>query len=483
MAEKSIKKNAVYSSIRAIMTLVFPLITFPYASRILMPEGIGRVNFANSIVSYFTMLAGLGIGAYATRGAARVRQDKIQLSKFVKEVFFINLVSTFIAYSLFFIALFFVPKFSEYRSLLLVCSTTIIFTTVGVDWLYSALEEFRYITIRSIFFQCVSLIFLFVFVHTKEDYLKYAFFGIISSVGSNICNFMYARKFVNFNIKEKLEFKPHLKPIFTFFGMSLITSVYTMLDSTMLGFLSGDVEVGYYSAATKLNKMVLGILTAVTSVLLPRLSLYAEKKDESSFELLVEKAMCVITLLGLPCTVGLILLAKPLVLLFSGNEYLPAVLSMQVISPIILIISIASLTGTQILPAVNKEKIALISYCLGAATNVTINYLLIPKYGALGAAIGTVGAETAVTVFQIIILGKAILKRIIFVNFLQSFIATTGMGIVVYLIITYVQNILLQIGLGVVCGVVVYGSLLFLLRNRYFRLYSFQFVGRLIHRK
>ena len=483
MAEKSIKKNAIYSSIRAIMTLVFPLITFPYASRILMPEGIGRVNFANSIVSYFTMLAGLGIVAYATRGAARIRQDKTQLSKFVKEVFTINLVSTFISYSLFFIALFFVPKFSEYRSLLLVCSTTIIFTTVGVDWLYSALEEFRYITIRSIFFQCVSLIFLFVFVHTKEDYIKYAFFGIISSVGSNICNFIYARKFINFNIKVKLVLKPHLKPIFTFFGMSLITSVYTMLDSTMLGFLSGDVEVGYYSAATKLNKMVLGILTAVTSVLLPRLSLYAEKKDESSFELLVEKAMCVITLLALPCTVGLILLAKPLVLLFSGNEYLPAVLPMQVISPIIIIISVASLTGTQILPAVNKEKIALISYCLGAATNVIINYLLIPKYGALGAAIGTVGAETAVTGFQIIILGKSILKRSIFVNFLQSFIATTGMGIVVYFIITYIQNILLQIGLGVIFGVCVYSSLLFLLRNKYFMLYSSLFVGKLVPRK
>lgn len=483
MAEKSIKKNAIYSSIRAIMTFVFPLITFPYASRILMPEGIGRVNFANSIVSYFTMLAGLGIGAYATRGAARVRQDKTQLSKFAKEVFCINLVSTLISYSLFFIALFFIPKFSEYRSLLLVCSTTVIFTTLGMDWLYTALEEFRYITIRSIFFQCVSLIFLFLFVHTKEDYIRYAFFGIISSVGSNICNFIYARKFINFNIKVKLEIKPHLKPIFTFFGMSLITSVYTMLDSTMLGFLSGDIEVGYYSAATKLNKMVLGILIAVTSVLLPRLSLYAEKKDATSFDLLVEKAFCVITLLGLPCTVGLILLAKPLVLLFSGNEYLPAVLPMQVISPIILIISIASLTGTQILPAVNKEKIALISYCLGAAINVTINYLLIPQYGALGAAIGTVGAETAVTTFQLIILGKSILRRSIFVNSLQSFIATAGMGIVVYFIITYIQNILLQIGLGVIFGICVYSIVLFLLRNKYFLLYTSQFVGKLVPRK
>lgn len=471
MAEKSIKKNAIYSSIRAVMTLVFPLITFPYASRILLPEGIGRVNFANSIVSYFTMLAGLGIGAYATREAARVRQDKILLSKFSKEVFYINLVSTFISYILFFIALFCVPKFSDYHSLLLVCSTTIIFTTIGMGWLYSALEEFRYITIRSIFFQFISLIFLFLFVHTREDYIWYALFGIVSSVGSNICNLIYARKFIDFKIKVKLEFKQHIKPIFTFFGMSLVTSVYTMLDSTMLGFLSGDAEVGYYSAATKLNKMVLGILTAVTAVLLPRLSLYAEKKDETSFGLLVEKALGVVILLGLPCTVGLILLAKPLMLLFSGSEYLPAVLPMQVISPIILVISIASLTGTQILPAVNREKIALLSYCLGAATNVTINYLLIPRHGALGAAVGTVVAESVVTLFQVVILGKCLIKKSIFVNAIQGFVATCVMGIVVYFIVVHVQNILLQIGLGVVVGGFLYALLLVIQRNKIFALY------------
>ena len=483
MAEKSLKKNAAYSTVRAIMTLVFPIITFPYASRILMPEGIGRVNFANSIVSYFSMLAGLGISAYATREAAKVRRDKVLLSKFSKEVFFINLVSTFISYVLFFIALFCIPKFSEYRTLLLVCSTTIIFTTIGMGWLYSALEEFRYIAIRSISFQFVSLIFLFLFVHTEEDYILYALFGIISSVGSNIYNFFYARKFIDFNIKTKLEFKPHLKPIFTFFGMSLVTSVYTMLDSTMLGFLSGDVEVGYYSAATKLNKMVLGKLTDVTGVLLPRLSFYAEKKDGGSFEKLVEKAMGIVILLGLPCTVGLILLAEPLVLLFSGSEYLPAILPMQVISPIILIISIASLTGTQILPSVNKEKTALASYCLGAVTNVTMNYLLIPRYGALGAAIGTVGAETMVTGFQIIILGKSLLKKSIIVNLLQSIVATVGMGISVYFVVSHVEHVLLQIGMGVLAGVCVYAMLLFVLRNRYFVLYSSQLLGVLFHKR
>ncbi|MBQ5645905.1 MAG: oligosaccharide flippase family protein, partial [Treponema sp.] len=166
MAEKSLKKNAIYSFIKAFMNLAFPVITFPYASRILLPEGIGKVNFANSIVSYFIMIAGLGIGTYAIREAAKVRNDKTQLTKFSKEILSINLIATAIAYILFFIAFIFIPKLNPYRTMLLICSTKILFTTIGMDWFYSALEEFKYITLRSVFFQAISLIFLFIFVRT-----------------------------------------------------------------------------------------------------------------------------------------------------------------------------------------------------------------------------------------------------------------------------------------------------------------------------
>ena len=188
MAEKSLKKNAIYSFIKAFMNLAFPVITFPYASRILLPEGIGKVNFANSIVSYFIIIAGLGIGTYAIREAAKVRNDKTRLTKFSKEILSINLISTAIAYILFFIAFIFIPKLNPYRTMLLICSTKILFTTLGMDWFFAAIEDFKYITLRSVFFQAISLFFLFIFVRTKDDILRYTAFGIISSVGSNICN-------------------------------------------------------------------------------------------------------------------------------------------------------------------------------------------------------------------------------------------------------------------------------------------------------
>ena len=265
MAEKSLKKNALYSIIKEFMNLAFPVITFPYASRILLPEGIGKVNFANSIVSYFIMIAGLGIGTYAIREAAKVRNDKTQLTKFSKEILSINLIATAIAYILFFIAFIFIPKLNPYRTMLLICSTKILFTTLGMDWFFAAIEDFKYITLRSVFFQTISLVFLFIFVRTKNDILWYTAFGIISSVGSNICNLFYCTKFIDLRQKLKLELKKHLKPIFTFFGMTLATSIYTMLDTTMLGFLSTNTPVPTSSWSTPGSRFPMIIIPTLWS--------------------------------------------------------------------------------------------------------------------------------------------------------------------------------------------------------------------------
>ena len=161
MQQKSLKKNAFYSFLKSFLSLVFPIITFPYASRILLPEGIGKVNFANSVISWFVILAGLGITGYAGREASRKRNDEYAIAKLTKEIFIINGISTIVAYSLFILSFLFVPKFVSYRSLLLVCSIKIFFTTFGVDWIYNAFEEFRYKTIRSFVFQVLALVFLF----------------------------------------------------------------------------------------------------------------------------------------------------------------------------------------------------------------------------------------------------------------------------------------------------------------------------------
>ncbi len=479
MEQKSLKKNAFYSVLKVFLSLIFPLITFPYASRILLPEGIGKVNFANSIVTYFMMIASLGIGSYATREASKVRDDKNALSKLFKEIITINIIGCIVSYLLFFIALFFIPKFSDYRSLLLICSLKIIFSVLGTEWLFTAYEEFKYITIRTFFVQLFSLTYLFVFVHTRDDLIHYAVFGILTALGSNILNIFLIGKYVDLKYKTKLDLKKHLKPVIIFFGMAIVTSIYTMLDTTMLGFLSNDTEVGYYAASTKLGHMVLSMLTAITTVLLPRLTNYAQKEDKSSFTELIYKCANILLLLSIPMTFGLIVLAKPLILLLSGKQYLPAVPAMQVIAPILIIISFGSLTGVQILPALGKEKISFYSYIAGAITNITINALLIPKFGALGAAIGTLCAEFMVTSIQIIFINKYIFNKDFILTLFQSIISSVIMIILILLIQKLSLNVFIEIIISFSVGLITYSLTIFVFKNKYFLLYVKQFISKI----
>jgi O-antigen/teichoic acid export membrane protein len=472
MEQNSLKKNAFYSVLKVFLSLVFPLITFPYASRILLPEGIGKVNFANTIISYFITIASLGIGGYATREAAKIRDDRKALSKLFKEIISINLFCCIVAYILFFIALNFIPKFNAYRTLLLVSSIKILFSVLGIEWIFTANEDFKFITIRTFFIQLFSLFYLFIFVHTADDIVHYVIFGLLTTVGCNVFNFFFVGKYVDLRFKTKLEIKKHLKAIIIFFGMTIVTSIYTMLDTAMLGFLSSDTEVGYYTASTKLGHMVLSMLTAITAVLLPRLTNYAQKNDRSSFNELVKKSANILLLLSIPMTCGLIILARPLVVLLSGEQYLPAVRSMQVISPILIIISFGSLTGVQILPSIGKEKISFYSYIAGAVTNVILNSILIPKYGALGAAIGTVGAESAVTSIQLFFTRKVIINKDLLITFLETIFASLIMIFVINIITSNMHTIILQLIVSFITGIIIYSLILVILRNKYFLFYK-----------
>ena len=471
MEQKSLKKNAFYSVLRVFLSLVFPLITFPYASRILLPEGIGKVNFANTITTYFVLIASLGIGSYATREAVKLRDNKQALTKFFKEIISINIVCCFIAYILFFVSLYFIPKFSDYRDLLLICSIKIFFSVLGIEWLYNAFEEFKYLTVRSFLIQLFSLIYLFVFVHTKEDIIHYAIFGLFLAVGNNVLNFIYVGKYIDISYKTHLEIKKHFKSIIVSFGITIVTSIYTLLDTTMLGFLSTDIEVGYYTASTKLGHMVLSMLTAITAVLFPRLTDYAKNNEKEKFIELVKKCINILILLSIPNTSGIIILSKPLILLLSGEEYLPSILSMQIISPIVIIISFGSLIGAQILPAIGKEKISFYSYIVGAITNISLNVIFIPKLGASGAAIGTVFAEFAVTLIQILYVRDFFKYKEYLITLFESIISSFIMLIIIYIIISLITNPLIQLLISFIAGILIYSICLILLRNKYFLLY------------
>lgn len=456
MVQKSLKKNAVYSFIKAFMGLAFPLISFPYASRILLPAGIGKVNFANSIIEYFTLAASLGIFSYAAREAVRVRDNQHELNKIFREILTINLVSTAIAYILLAFALFFVSKFNEYRVLLIVCSTKILFTTIGVDWIFNVQEEYKYVTIRSVIFQIISLVLLFVFVKTPDDYVAYAFMGVFSSVGSNICNIFYARKFVNFFDKTKIEIKRHFKPIFTFFGMSVATKVHTALDSVMLGFMLSDTAVGYYSAANKIKGLVVGLITAILATLLPRSSYYLGQNKNDEYQKIVSKALNFALFFSIPSAVGIMLIAKPLILLFSGKEFLASLPAMLIMSPIIVFIALASFMDNMILLPQRMEKVSLQSQIIGCVTNIVLNYVLIPVWGVFGAAFSTFIVEGLITLYKLLFSIKHIKNCGFVKNFVKIIVSCIFMTLAVLAVLHFTKNVFVQIFAGVITGAVIY---------------------------
>lgn len=464
--QKSLKKNAALNMTKTVMSLVFPLITFPYTSRVLGPAFLGKVHFAQSVVSYFSLVASLGISAYAVRESARLRNDKNALSVFIKEIFSINMISTVAAYVLFVAALFAVPVLESYRPLLCVCASSILFATLGLDYLYTGLEEFKYITIRSVGFQILSLVLLFVFVRSQDDYLKYVAVSVVSSAGSNILNFFHARHFIDFRAKAQ-NLKKHLKPVFTLFAMSAAVSIYTVLDTTMLGFLKGDEAVGIYTAATKINRMVVMMITSATAVLLPRLSYYAGR-DQSEFFRLANKAVQFVVLFSVPCAAGLFILAEPVIVLFSGGGFLPSVPVMKIMNAVIVMISISGLLGSQFFISVGKEKLTLVSVIAGAAVNFTLNMILIPLYGAVGAAVATVVAECTVTEIQLVAGRKYFKGRKNSVHATKVCISAVAMSACVFSVCKFFSSFALKIIFGFFSGIFSYGLCLWLLKDGLF---------------
>jgi len=283
VAQKSIKLNALMNTIRTISTMIFPLITFPYTSRILGPDGIGKVSFATSFVSYFILLASIGIPLYGIREIARVRDDKNKLSELTQELFVMHLITSIIISLVFFVLIFINGKLSDEKTLFFIASFSIILTTLGMEWLYQGLEQYSYITIRSIIFSTISTIAIFIFIHNKQDYIISAAIGVFAALGSSVLNFYNARKILFAKRTEPWNFKRHIKPMAIVYLMNFIISIYIQLDTVMLGFMSSDKNVGYYASGLKINKMFLALVTSLGSVLLPRLSYYIANEMKAEF--------------------------------------------------------------------------------------------------------------------------------------------------------------------------------------------------------
>lgn len=407
MKNKSLKLNFIMNAILTMSSMIFPLITFRYVSAILMPEGTGKVSFAVSLISYFSIFAQLGIPTYGVRACAMVRDDREELTRTAHELLAINLIFSALAYLALFWAIAFVPDLQDDRVLYVVVSSTILLSAVGMEWLYKALEQYAYITLRSILFKLIALIAMFILIHKKDDYVIYGGITVFASGAANLVNLFHARKYIGFRPVGHYRMGRHMKAVLVFFAMSCATTIYTNLDTVMLGMMTTKTDVGYYDAAVKVKNILVSIVTSLGTVLLPRASYYVEMQMYEEFERISKKALNFAVLAALPLMLFFMIFAsQSICFLTGGTEYMPSVTPMQVIMPTLLFIGITNILGIQVLVPLGKEKIVLISEIAGALVDLVLNAILIPKLASTGAALGTLAAEFAVLLVQSLALGN-----------------------------------------------------------------------------
>ena len=398
----SIKHNFIMNFILTASGFIFPLITFPYISRVLLAGGNGKIAFVTAYVNYFLMVSQLGIPTYGVRACARVRDNKEKMSHTVQEIMVINFIMTMLVTASYIITVFTVPRLFEDRTLFMINAVTFFLQFIGINWLFQALEEYEYITKRSILFKIISLVLMFALVHKANDYIIYGTITVFAAVGSNVLNISRARRYVSFRKTAPYNLKQHMKPILILFAQSLAISVYTNLDAIMLGFMRSNNEVGYYNAAVRIKVILTSLVTSLGGVLLPRMSYYVKNRMKSDFARIMIKALNFSLFLSIPLALFFSITARDSLLFLAGPDYLPAVMSMVFLILTIIPIGITNVLGIQVLTPLEDENLVMLSVLAGAGADFILNLIFIPHWGASGASCATLIAEIIVLIMQMI---------------------------------------------------------------------------------
>lgn len=397
---KSVKANYLFNLINSGSQLLFPLITFSYVSRIMLADGIGQVNFFQSIISYISLLTCLGIPMYAIREVAKVRDNATEMTRTTVEILLLHAFLSLMGYVAVSVICMTVTQVQTDIPLFLLLSTTIFFTAIGCEWFYQGIEDFKYVAARGLLIKVVSVVLLFLVVRTKEDILWYGAYSVFGVLGGNIFNFIRLRKYLHRDVIDFRTLHPmrHLKPALHVFALNVVISIYLQLNNVLLGFMKDAEAVGYFTAATKIMVITMSISSSLSAVIMPRTSNLIAEGRMDEFKALVQKSYDFILALAIPLMVGLIFTSPSAILLLSGIGFAPAILTSQIVAFNILMVGLSGVMGIQVLYPLGKINIVILCTLIGAVVNILLNILLIPRYGHNGTAVAYMLAEVAVTV-------------------------------------------------------------------------------------
>lgn len=467
--QSSLKGNFIYNTIYQILILILPLITAPYVSRVIGAEGNGIYSYTYSVVQYFVLFAMLGLSNYGNRTIAKHRDNKEKLSTEFFSIYTMQLMTSGLMIVLYigYITIF----DNKYYTYALIQTIYLISTCFDITWFFYGLEKFKLTVTRNIVIRVLSAICIFVFVNDKDDLAIYTFLMVASSLISQISLWPFLRNEIKF-IKPKFkDVVKHIKPNLVLFVPVIAVSIYKLMDKVMLGNMTNVEDVAYYDYAERIINIPTSIITALGTVMLPRISNLLEKGEKSQVRFYIDKSMEYMMFMSIPICFGLIIVAPEFVPIYLGNEYMTTGTIVQYLAVTLIFVSWANVIRTQYLIPKEKDKIYIVSVILGAIVNFVINIILIPKFQAIGSAIATIFAEFTVMLVQTIAVRKELeIKKyaICAAKFLITAIIMSG-------IILLIGNINIDNYLVIVVQIFV-GMIIYFLLNYKFILNNIQYI-------
>jgi len=478
----SVKNSVFYNVLLAISQVFFPLITFPYLARTLGPEHVGVLNFAESIAKYFVMLAALGIPIYGIREIAKVQNELKARTKIFAEIFTINLICTLGLSFLFLGAVFFIPQLNNEKVLFYWTIAYFFFQVFYLEWFFNGMNQFKFIAIRQFVIRFFFIIFVFVLIKSQFDYVNYMRMQFGLSVLLAIINFNNLSKHISLNKEtfSNLNLRKHIKPLLYIFLTIFSISIYFSLDTILLGFLANNESVGYYSTALKLNKLIIAVFGAVTVAIFPSLiNLYHSQQIEK-FRELIRQVFFVLVSLSIPAIVIFISCAKEIVHVLFSQNFDRSILPLQITAPLILIVSLSSIFGFQVLSALAKDRQILYSAIIGMSVSVVLSILLVPSLMEVGEAITILVTELSVSVSFIYFT-----KKYFKVGGLTNMFLKQLVGALPYIVFVIIFKSIIADSIIVLTSISIISLIwfciyhLFILKNSYFKVYLNGFLDKI----
>ena len=478
----SVKNSVFYNVLLAISQVFFPLITFPYLARTLGPEHVGVLNFAESIAKYFVMLAALGIPIYGIREIAKVQNELKERTKIFAEIFTINLICTLGLSFIFLAAVFFIPQLNKEKGLFYWTIAYFIFQVFYLEWFFNGMNQFKFIAIRQFIIRFFFIIFVFILIKSQLDYVNYMRMQFGLSVLIAIINFNNLSKHIALNKASfsNLDLRKHIKPLLYIFLTIFSISIYFSLDTILLGFLANNESVGYYSTALKLNKLIIAVFGAVTVAIFPSLiNLYHSQQIEK-FRELIRQVFFVLVSLSIPAIVIFISCAKEIVHVLFSQNFDRSILPLQITAPLILIVSLSSIFGFQVLSALAKDRQILYSAIIGMTVSIVLSILLVPTLMEVGEAITILVTELSVSVSFIYFT-----KKYFKVGGLTNMFLKQLVGAIPYVCFAIIFKSIIDDSAIVLTSITIISIIWFsiyhllLLKNSYFKTYLNNFIEKL----